>query len=680
MSHLSERGKFYFVLLVITVASAIPGILLGSSQFIEYDGYWHVFIAQQDTWNRFWSDIQVNAHPPLFFLLLKAAIHLGRSALIYRSISLISGAGAVFAVGCIARKVTLSPAWAGLAALAYGLSLPAIIMACEVRSYMLSVFFVLLSFQFFLGFAVPEVRANTNRLRIGFTVCAILACLSHFFAFFYVGGAAVVLVLSYVVRRWRAARASWKAEIITILPVLVVVYILYATHAGALAQIQGHLVPYYLDDNSDESVPSFIWRNGINLVNLFSPFPVPGGILFAGFLAGLLIIGTATAFLLVRSANIASVRAFVTILLSAIMLIAIIQSAVSGKYPFGGDLRQQFLLFPFLVICFAIASDQLTSRLPWPLRNSLAAVAAVAALSVSLYRYAKYPKVSTELGGARMQSFNNLDPTPKAVYLDQFNLILFFIHHHQWQWSAIEPKTPAPGVEIHRLRLGGQEMLVFRDTEEWNADPDNRAVYEKIARAMSASNTREVDVFASRQTPPKAPFLNLKMVRRTILAEAAKSELCPQKMSIDPTGWYIILRTFGCNAPEIKPLQLQGAFDDASEEVDYAGEWTHATLPLAAGGTEASSRSPQASAHLDFVGTEVMYVYSKANNRGVAAVKIDGVARQDIDLYSPAIVWQSKTLFSDLGPGKHTIQISVSGAKNAKATDSVVDVDGFVVR
>src|SRR3984957_6412525 len=95
-------------LVFTALAAAVPRLLLGASQYIEYDGYWHVFIAQQDNWHNFWEDIEANTHPPLYFLLLKAVMHLGRSPLIYRSISLVTGIISVFTVGWIARKVVIS--------------------------------------------------------------------------------------------------------------------------------------------------------------------------------------------------------------------------------------------------------------------------------------------------------------------------------------------------------------------------------------------------------------------------------------------------------------------------------------------------------------------------------------------------------------------------------------------
>jgi hypothetical protein len=79
-----------------------------------------------------------------------------------------------------------------------------------------------------------------------------------------------------------------------------------------------------------------------------------------------------------------------------------------------------------------------------------------------------------------------------------------------------------------------------------------------------------------------------------------------------------------------------------------------------------------------FEGTAVTYVYTKAWNRGIAEVKLDGISRGEIDLYSPKIVWQARTAFTGLTSGKHTFELIVAGRKEAAATDRYVDLDALV--
>jgi hypothetical protein len=99
---------FPYLLLTITVASLVPRLVLGSSQFIHYDGYWHVFTATQDRWALFLSEWQIDAHPPLYYLLLRIVGKMGHSHLVYRSLSIIPGVGSVYVIGLIAGKLCRS--------------------------------------------------------------------------------------------------------------------------------------------------------------------------------------------------------------------------------------------------------------------------------------------------------------------------------------------------------------------------------------------------------------------------------------------------------------------------------------------------------------------------------------------------------------------------------------------
>jgi len=686
-------AKSNLILVLIALAAAVPRLLLGASQFIEYDGYWHVFIAQQDNWDNFWADIYVNAHPPLYFLLLKSVLHFGHSLLVYRSISLLTGVASVFLIGRIARRVTGSNVRACQTALAYGLALPGIVISCEVRSYMLSVFFVLVSFWYFLEIPGSGTVRSQIKPRAGFALGAILACLSHYFAFFYSGAAIALLLSRFAARTYKAETANWRAEAAaeaaTSLPVVAVIYTLYQVHAGPLAQIQGHLIPYYYDPAGRETVTAFLLRNWTNFVNLFSPFEISSG----AVAVGLLILALAGGILSARlwqgvsgspsGTTGTSVLPSWTILITAIMLVEFVLAAVAGKYPFGGDLRQQYLLFPFLLLFGTIVVERIAEKLsavvPVQGRLLLNALAIAAIVWVSAVRFEEYPKVGGNVGADGMASFDRLEPTPAAVYLDQFNLITFFTFHHNWDWSSLKLPQPIPGIDVYRLRRGAEQMLVFRDKNEWNLEPDDSSVYGKLAQCLRTLKIQDLSVFSARQAPPKAPFFNLKLVKRTIVTLAADSAICVQRMSVNPVGWYATFRPSNCAPVNVQPIQVKGTFDDVSDDIQYAGAWNHGSFPAAAGGTVSYSNSAGAVARLAFEGSEITWIYSKAFNRGIAEVKLDGIARGDIDLYSPKIIWQAQTVFRDLPPGKHTFEVTVSGRKDAPATDRFVDIDALIV-
>jgi hypothetical protein len=123
-----------------------------------------------------------------------------------------------------------------------------------------------------------------------------------------------------------------------------------------------------------------------------------------------------------------------------------------------------------------------------------------------------------------------------------------------------------------------------------------------------------------------------------------------------------------------------GAVDDASSAVVYLGNWTAGAFGLAYRGTLTYSDQLGAVARFAFEGSELQYVYTKAPNRGMALVTIDGISRGTVDLYAPLIVWQVRAVFGGLPPGPHQAEIRVLGRHNSASSGDFVDVDALVGR
>ncbi|MDP9055097.1 MAG: glycosyltransferase family 39 protein [Acidobacteriota bacterium] len=693
------RG-FVLVLICITAAAAIPALWLGSSQYIEYDGYWHVFIAQQDHWSRFWDDIRVNAHPPLFFLLLRVMLRFGHSLLVYRSISLAAGIASVFLVGWVARKVTNSSPRSWQSALLYGFALPAVIMACEVRSYMLSVFFVLLSFSFLLDVAggdAPGTAGSRNQVkaRAGFAIFAILACLSHYFAFFYCGAAMALLGARFVSRKTRGLATSWLEEAATLLPITGTILTLYLVHARYLAEIQGHLLPYYYDRAGHESGAAFLLRNSGNLLNLFAPWPISSDTVTLA-VALLAMAGGIFALLVMRRLrDTVSASATWTLLITWMMLAMIALAALAGKYPFGGDLRQQYILFPFFLLCLAIVLERLVApiaaRVPRFARLLLNGLAAALIVAVGLGQFSEYPKSGNNVLADNVQTFDRVEPAPAVVYLDQFNLITFFIYHHDWNWK-LEKRQPLPGIDIYNLVRGNQRILVLRDRERWNLDPEELGFYGQMARFLRTLKVLGITVFDVRQTPPYVPYGNVTMVRASISHKTRDAGLCLPQMWVDASDWFATLSLSGCApAPEIPAAQpvtpsgrLEARFDGGSNSgshaLEFVGKWTRQTEPAAAGGTISSSSDPGAVVRLTFDGGKITCTFAKGSDRGIAAVRIDGNEQKEIDFYSEKFVPKASISYADLGQGKHTFELVVTGKKEPRATGTSIDFKNLSVQ
>jgi glycosyltransferase involved in cell wall biosynthesis len=123
-----------------------------------------------------------------------------------------------------------------------------------------------------------------------------------------------------------------------------------------------------------------------------------------------------------------------------------------------------------------------------------------------------------------------------------------------------------------------------------------------------------------------------------------------------------------------------GYYDDFDPAIRYRGDWTNSDKfdqPFLH--TISFTDIPGAEAAFAFEGSSLVYMYTKAPNRGLAGITIDGVSKGAIDLYSPTVEWQSSSRFCCLGPGKHVVVIRVLGQNSPGSTGQFVDLDGFRV-
>jgi hypothetical protein len=126
-----------------------------------------------------------------------------------------------------------------------------------------------------------------------------------------------------------------------------------------------------------------------------------------------------------------------------------------------------------------------------------------------------------------------------------------------------------------------------------------------------------------------------------------------------------------------------GSYDDPTiiMPYNYIGTWTHSTCCATAyNGTISWSNTAQDAVTFTFTGTGITYVFTKAYNRGIAYITIDGGDVTPIDLYAPLPNQWQQSQFYGLSAGVHTIHIAVSGTKNPASADYYVDVDRFIVQ
>jgi hypothetical protein len=116
------------------------------------------------------------------------------------------------------------------------------------------------------------------------------------------------------------------------------------------------------------------------------------------------------------------------------------------------------------------------------------------------------------------------------------------------------------------------------------------------------------------------------------------------------------------------------------DQAAMSGAWERLTnFGSAYDGTLSFSNRAGDSVLLNFEGKSVTLVYTKANNRGVAEVVIDGAVIGELDQYSAGVEWQAAREYSLPESGKHSIELRVTGRRNSQSKNAYADIDAFVV-
>ena len=294
---------FWPILLVAAVARLLIRWYVGRKTYISFDEWQHVFMAGAARWNDVFFELRTNAHPLLFFVLLRGIVRWGNAAF-YRSISIAAGACSIVVVGLIARKILRSPIIQSLCAIAFALSVAAISMSVEIRSYQLTVFLVLMAFLAWLSlFPAPDGRIGA-RPCITFAICTSLALASHYSTVFFLGACVVVPSLMATMfprlrHQWISTvpkQSVWPVSLAFTLPGAVFVYE-YFVHIRHQLML-GAIPDFYRGGTHGESAVAFTVRNSRNFFNLFSPIEIRST---AAFLVVIVLLGAAAAWILFRN-------------------------------------------------------------------------------------------------------------------------------------------------------------------------------------------------------------------------------------------------------------------------------------------------------------------------------------------------------------------------------------------
>ena len=217
------------------------------------------------------SEWRGDAHPILFYILLRGVARFGHSHLLYRSLSILPNVASVYLLGLVAQRTMRNGFFAPLTAAAFGFSMTIIDLACDVRGYSLALMFVIWAYYYLLSTLQEEDRGKLPASAVIFGVLCSLAILTEYYSVFFV--AACWTTLSFFaasnldVRKrlselWGRARYHLAAAIA--LPLITGCW-LYLKHLRYQPSTENNVLDFYWDSRSP--MLSFITKGIKNDLN-----------------------------------------------------------------------------------------------------------------------------------------------------------------------------------------------------------------------------------------------------------------------------------------------------------------------------------------------------------------------------------------------------------------------------
>jgi hypothetical protein len=174
----------------------------------------------------------------------------------------------------------------------------------------------------------------------------------------------------------------------------------------------------------------------------------------------------------------------------------------------------------------------------------------ISVVAVSVQNYEAWPKSSQLLMSDQMGRYNRLFPSAESIYIDQFNLTTFFMHHHNWDWNFLAPIPGSATVDVYKLSRDNRSMVLFRDKDHWNVDLRDPRLYNLMARGMRAWHLSSTTIFCLAQPVGRTRTDAQVAAYRARAAELSAAEgLCIQTLDLDNYDVYAEFRLSGsCTA------------------------------------------------------------------------------------------------------------------------------------
>lgn len=521
-----------------------------------FDEYWHtVFAALSPAWRAFLT-MSDDTHPFLYYLFLRPFVHSG-DPFFPRLLSILPTILTIPLWFLLLRKIRVSTGVALLSTVVLAVSFPFLDMGVMVRSYSLTVFILLLGLWFWADM-VPGSNGRPSRWSSWASLTLFGIAFLCLYAAGFVTGALfgstlLVMLLSPTLRRqimdnWRQ-HGGWSEWLVFLLFHLVGVgWFLIGLRSNLDAVIPGHVRQFVLADG--QTPLEFVWTGLRQELALFTSFRGEHYWLLDVGWAVLLVMALWLFYRSLRRGNaIAAVVAISPILLTVILaLLGLVQ-----RYPFGGELRHQYVLFPMLLLLVALALDRVWRRIDMTAARAALAVAVLAAALMVSHRTLQDRGI---IGESPAQPWWGADfeilfetGTELPVIIPQYTFYSAFMHRwstgirYQTSYNCdhqgcTEPSQgwialtePRPQIQEYMVRVNGGKDITLLEYYLWMfpalPNPQLMGSFKSIIETIGAPGAR---IFTPDSSPDHAGQ------ESALRALAAKQGLRLTEYQVTPSG------------------------------------------------------------------------------------------------------------------------------------------------
>jgi len=424
--HFTAIAATAIILIAATAYVSVMQFHYGVAPFFGYDEAAHYYLATLRPDWKFFLGASTDAHPPLYYLIMRAFIQLGPEPIYARLPTMLSTIIAVPLFFALLRKIRIRTPVALATTIILAASFPFLDLGMTTRSYSLAVLLMLAAFWFWVGMIPGSKKKRPSRgAAIGslaFFVLAFSILYATLFATMALFGSALLLMAvdgrarKQIYQAWKhnSHWPEWLFFILAHAALLGWFMIGWGAHIGA--EVPSHVVQFSLQPGQS---PWQFLHHGLRLeLALFAPltsvtYELSDTVLDLGLLS-ILVVGLWVTVVNIRKQNyIRAILAFTPLLLTALLAFL----GIIGKYPFGGIMRHQYVLFPLLVILLGLALDTV-----WRWIGKLYVTAPLLLLVVG---FAAYSSIQT------LQAKNHLGEAPGDDLLASVYPLLFATDHKE---------------------------------------------------------------------------------------------------------------------------------------------------------------------------------------------------------------------------------------------------------